>query len=348
MGSFNDKKPPKMASPELLKELIFLRKQLSKENSSDFTKDLPLKEPKTEEQASSKEKQLRTYEEAFGFLKETSDQLAHNERCSLEKDTEISSNLIRGIQEDNTISSYVIGKKYSSDNVIHHSVNVTILALNIGIMLTDDENELIDIGKAALLHDIGLFNVNNIVSKKTKLSPVEIQTIKKHTLYGFDILSPFGKDYNHIGKIILQTHERSSGHGYPKGLKGDEILDSAKIIGIADVYESLTHERPYRKAFQPHLALKQIIREKEFPKEVLKALIQKISIFPEGSYVKLNNGVIAKVIKTNSQHPLKPVIEILSSPQNVEYKEGKIVNMTGFPLIYITKLLSENDSLSVS
>lgn len=348
MGSLNDKTPPKMASPELLKELIFLSKQLSKKSGSSVIKNSSSKASKNEEQASSKDKQLNTYEEAFSFLKETFERLVHNERCSLEKDTEISSKLIRGIQEDNTLSSYVIGKKYSSNNVIHHSVNVAILALNIGIMLTDDENELIDIGKAALLHDIGLFNVDNIVSKKSKLSPAEIQTIKKHTLYGFDILSPFGKDYNQIGKIILQTHERSSGNGYPNGLKGNEILDSAKIIGIADVYESLTHERPYRKALQPHLALKQIIREREFPKEVLKALIEKISIFPEGSYVKLNNGVVAKVIKTNSQHPLKPIIEILSSPKNTEHKEGKIVDMTGFPLIYITQLLSENDSLSVS
>ena len=167
-----------------------------------------------------------------------------------------------------------------------------------------------------------------------------------HTLQGYDMLSPFGRDYAQIGEVILQTHERNNGQGYPNGLKDDEINENAKIIGIADVYESLTHERPYRRALPPNIALQQIIKDKEFSKDILKAFIQKISVFPEGSIVKLNNGAVAKVIKTNINHPFKPVIELISTPRETEHKAGKIIDMTDLPFLYIVQLASEDEPLS--
>ncbi|MFH1691321.1 MAG: diguanylate cyclase [Candidatus Omnitrophota bacterium] len=123
-----------------------------------------------------------------------------------------------------------------------------------------NEQEVDNVRRAAMLHDIGKLGISDaILLKPAKLTPEEYEIVKNHPVIGADILSVAGflKD---IIPLIVSHHERYDGTGYPRGLKGEEIPLGARIIAVVDVYEALTSDRPYHKAISSQEALK-IIKE---------------------------------------------------------------------------------------
>jgi diguanylate cyclase (GGDEF)-like protein/PAS domain S-box-containing protein len=119
--------------------------------------------------------------------------------------------------------------------------------------LTRDEIE--QIRQASILHDLGKIGISEkILLKKTKLSRKEFAEIKKHPQIGVDIIRPI-HFLNIIIPLVLYHHERWDGRGYPNGLKAEEIPIGARVITIADAYEALTSNRPYRKAYSKDKAL---------------------------------------------------------------------------------------------
>jgi putative nucleotidyltransferase with HDIG domain len=109
-----------------------------------------------------------------------------------------------------------------------------------------------------LVHDIGKIAVpSEILTKPTRLSPIEYELIKGHVDAGYEILKhiPFPTP---VADIIRQHHERMDGSGYPLGLKGDDILPEARILAVADVIESMASHRPYRPALGLDVALAEV------------------------------------------------------------------------------------------
>jgi diguanylate cyclase (GGDEF)-like protein/PAS domain S-box-containing protein len=129
---------------------------------------------------------------------------------------------------------------------------------------------------ASLIHDIGKFSIpGEILTKPSKLSETEFALIKDHPKTGYDIIKDVDFPWD-IASIILQHHERLDGSGYPQGLKNDEILLEAKIIGVADVVEAMSSHRPYRPALGIDKALEEISMNKErlYDPEVVDACIK--------------------------------------------------------------------------
>jgi len=121
-----------------------------------------------------------------------------------------------------------------------------------------DYDRIQNIKRAAVLHDIGKIAINdNILHKSTKLTQSEFAHIMKHPTVGADIISEmdFLKD---VADIIRYHHERYDGTGYPEGIGGDEVPLEAYILAIADAYDAMTTDRPYRKALERKEALKEI------------------------------------------------------------------------------------------
>ncbi|MBM3249479.1 MAG: PAS domain S-box protein [Candidatus Omnitrophica bacterium] len=120
--------------------------------------------------------------------------------------------------------------------------------------LPKDEIELVR--EAAILHDLGKIGISEkILLKRSRLTRQEFEEIKKHPQIGADIIRPIQFLHDLI-PYILYHHERWDGKGYPSGIRGEEIPVGARIIAIADVYQALTSDRPYRKAFSKREALK--------------------------------------------------------------------------------------------
>ncbi len=141
-----------------------------------------------------------------------------------------------------------------------HAENMVSLAVMIGKALKLRSYEIANLEHAAILHDLGKIGIpDNILHKKSKLSKKEYNIVKKHPQIGAEIIRSihFLKD---VAPIVLYHHERFDGMGYSSGLKGNEIPLGARIIAVADVYQALISDRPYRKAYSKKEAL-QIITD---------------------------------------------------------------------------------------
>jgi len=141
----------------------------------------------------------------------------------------------------------------------HHSTRVTEFSLKIAAKMGFSEKELGDLELASILHDVGKIAVpESILNKPGKLTAEEFTLIKEHPVRGEAILSPV-IELKEIARVVRAHHERYDGTGYPDRLKGREIPLGARIMTIADTYDSITSERPYRKAASHRYAVKEII-----------------------------------------------------------------------------------------
>ncbi len=159
-----------------------------------------------------------------------------------------------------------------------HSTRVTELSMRIGKALGLPTEDLDVLKVSASLHDIGKVGVpDRILLKKGKLTPAEMEIIKRHPDIGFDILSPIipmKKD----AKIIRHHHERYDGNGYPLGLRGEEIPFLSRIITLADAFDAMTSDRPYRKALPYSIALQEIkrCRATQFDPDIVDVFMHKV------------------------------------------------------------------------
>ena len=137
-----------------------------------------------------------------------------------------------------------------------HAESTVRYSTEIGRALNISREEIEHLKQAAVLHDLGKVGISDkILHKKSKLSTKEYDEIKRHPQIAADIIRPI-QFMHDIIPLILYHHERWDGKGYPAGLKSEEIPLGARIISIADVYQALTSDRPYRKAFSKKQAMK--------------------------------------------------------------------------------------------
>ena len=137
----------------------------------------------------------------------------------------------------------------------NHSLDVSIYALGLGGMLGFGKNDLSELGRGAIFHDIGKRNVNvDIICKKGPLDEVEWAQMKKHPQYGLKILTEHGCSDSMIA-CCFEHHESFLGNGYPQQLSGPEIHPMARIVAITDTYDALTTKRSYNQPMSPGDAL---------------------------------------------------------------------------------------------
>jgi len=147
-----------------------------------------------------------------------------------------------------TIQSLVNALEANDRFTRGHSERVRLLAVELGRFMGLDFRELELLEHASILHDIGKIGIDNfILQKNGKLSAKEYGIIKTHPLIGEQILGPINT-LDSIRRTIIQHHERFDGNGYPFGLKGNEISLKSKILSVADTFDAMMSERPYRSA----------------------------------------------------------------------------------------------------
>lgn len=165
------------------------------------------------------------------------------------------------------------------------------------IKLSDEKIENIKI--AALLHDIGKVGISDsILRKPFSLSVDEYEEIKKHASLGAEIIE--GVDFlKEIAAIVEQHHERYDGTGYPKGLKGNEICIEASILAIADVYDAITTERPYRHALTKEEAFKELEKNAgtQFEPDLTHSFLQILKI--KENQLEVLNPMVIEAARSN-------------------------------------------------
>ncbi len=157
-----------------------------------------------------------------------------------------------------------------------HSERVTKVALEIGTVLGLSQKEMDNLHRGALLHDIGKLGVSvAILDKPGALDDEEYNMIKKHPSIGATILEPIAS-YKDIIPIVVQHHERYDGKGYPDGLSGDAINIGARILAVADVFDALNSDRPYREGWAVERVVDLITEEagRQFDPDIVEAFLE--------------------------------------------------------------------------
>jgi putative nucleotidyltransferase with HDIG domain len=209
---------------------------------------------------------------------------------------------------------------YPSENYMYvHSVNSAILALAIGELMKLPPHRMIELGVAALLHDIGMLKLpDSVYLKEEALTDKEFQLVRAHTTLGYKILKGFSVA-EEIALAAEEHHERLDGSGYPKGLSGDKISLYSRIVAVVCSYDAMTFRRLFKYQSDPHSGVMELLKDRNtrYDEKVIRSLIVCLSAYPLGSLVLLSDESIGRVTKTNPESPRFPFVQVIAD------KEGK-------------------------
>jgi HD-GYP domain-containing protein (c-di-GMP phosphodiesterase class II) len=170
----------------------------------------------------------------------------------------------------------------------------TIIARRIGI----DEERIELIRQMALMHDIGKIGISDsIINKEGKLNEEEFNMIKRHPLVSIQIIQPLMTYHSDIN-LVKSHHERYDGCGYPDGLTGEEIPIEARILAVADAFDAMISDRPYRAAMSRKTALEEIERHRgrQFCPEVVEVFMSAVLLFPEDLFRLISDDRVSETV----------------------------------------------------
>ncbi len=158
----------------------------------------------------------------------------------------------------------------------NHTQRVTEYSLLLAQQLELPEDQIILLRRGTPLHDIGKIGIDDAILRKPgKLTAQEFDVMKTHTTKGAKILEQVA-DFADVIPIVRSHHERWDGGGYPDGLKGEDIPRLARIVAVADTFDAMTSDRPYRKGLAPEIAFAEVEKQagKQFDPEIAKAFLE--------------------------------------------------------------------------
>lgn len=254
--------------------------------------------------------------------------------------------IMKLLKKNNNVFLFLYGLEEKNDDMVVHAVNVTFYSLLIGISMKYTPNKLKELGLGSLMVNAGMVQIPAYIRhKQSNLTDHELNQIKTHPVLGYQALKKYG-DFNEKSALIsFQHHEQYDGNGYPRGIKGIDIDEYARIVAIADSYEALVEKRSYRnKQFFYH-ALKQLMATgaRKFDPIILRIFVSLLSVYPIGSIVELNKGGVGVVIGSIPTKPLRPIIRLIFDESKNRIHDLVLVNLLEDQSLYVTKTLDEEE-----
>jgi putative nucleotidyltransferase with HDIG domain len=220
-----------------------------------------------------------------------------------------------------------------------HLLNVSLLSMFMASSLGFSKDDVLDIGIAALYHDIGKLSISQkILQKKSKLADSEFARMKDHTLLGTKILYRYKESLGMLPIVVsFEHHLRYDLQGYPKVAYPQKPHIASLIVSICDVYDALAQKRSYKKDYPPDKIYEIMMKEsgKLFDPQLLEQFFQAIGVWPVGTIVKLSDKSVAVVREINEGNIYNPKVEILSPKK----KRGQ-VNLAEIAELNITSALN--------
>lgn len=195
-----------------------------------------------------------------------------------------------------------------------HSVNVAVLCVVFGSHLGLPREDVLELGLAGMLHDIGKARVSTrILEKRGPLTAEEYTLVKAHSMHAISLLNGREGASGRLRQAVAEHHERFDGGGYPFGLAGKAITPFGRYIALADCFDALTSKRPYKQAILPSRALSIMyqLRGSQFAPEDVDQFVKCVGVYPTGSLVRLSDGRTAVVYEANPDLPLSPIVNVV-------------------------------------
>lgn len=228
--------------------------------------------------------------------------------------------IVEDLKKSDSLQVNLIDVKNNKNFPQKHCVSVCIYSVIIGLAMKLSEEQLNNLAVAAMLHDIAKFDLpDSLLYKPAPLSPAEEKIMKQLPKVSYEKLSLFNEISSQTRHAILLHHENEDGSGYPFGKKGNEIHLLAKILHVANSFDSLISPT-YKTPTSIPDAVEYIMGAAGtiFNKEVVNAFVSKFALYPVGTQVKLSNGEIG-IVASNEHNNLRPVIRLLNEKLNYPF-----------------------------
>ena len=232
------------------------------------------------------------------------------------------------------------------DYIYAHSVNTCVLSVLIAVNLDYPEGKLTDLALGTMLHDIGMMMLPDaLLMKMGNLTPEESKQVQQHPEDGFNILRTVREIPITVAHIAYQHHERVDGKGYPRNLTADKILEFAKVAAVADTFDALVSDRPYRKGMVPHEAYEVMmaLADSYVDRDILHLFLTHVAIYPVGSVVQLDNGQHGVVTKVLPRLQTRPQVRLLTDQQGNLLSEQTEIDLTQHLTLMISRVLKEKE-----
>lgn len=303
-ASSEAKKDPETPQPKAAKQ----EKEESQEESVDFSQPLS-----DETRFAIVEKAYQEYQD---FIAEIYTRYATRKELNLQSISDKVKELCDFIKAN---KRFVLRIQPSQENrdknyLVVHAMRSTVYAIVIALQMKFPIHKLIELGVAAILHEIGMIRLPPQLYMGNKaLSPPEKNAILTHPVISYNILREFSFPLN-ICLGVLEHHERENGEGYPRKLTKEKISLYAKIIAVACSYEAVTAPRPYKEARDAYTGIIDIMKNqgKQYDEIVIRSLLFSLSLYPIGLYVLLSNNKVGQVTDVNPENPRYPIVQLVN------------------------------------
>lgn len=202
-----------------------------------------------------------------------------------------------------------------SDHLPDHCCSVAVLAMATAAQLGWAVEDVERIGMAGLLLDVGMLMVpERIRMGMWELTEIDRGRVHSHPAYGVALLQQVDGLEPVIPLAVYQHHERLNGMGYPRGRRGEDICDYARVLAAVDVFAAASSPRSYSAAKLPYTVMEEVVysaAEGIFDKKIVRAMVQAVGLFPVGSYVMLSDRRMARVLAANPEKMDRPMVGMI-------------------------------------
>lgn len=252
--------------------------------------------------------------------------------------------IIKQILDNSEALLHLSEIRIAGEQLFHHSVNVAIYAILTGVNVRYGEKELLELGTGALLHDIGKSRLPaRILNSPEPSFFSDCEEFRNHTSYGFEIMRRENNLSLLSAHVAYQHHECYDGTGYPRGLKGEEIHEYARIAAIANTYDILVSGL-YGKRLAPYQTIEYIIAQagRAFDPKLARIFSTNIAVYPLGSLVRLNTGQKGFVIHIPKNYPTRPIVRLIADADGKKYTGNyPEINLLQELTVFVEEVLEE-------
>jgi len=269
----------------------------------------------------------KLYGRARACLQRLFEDVRHNRPLDLETAKEVVQAMYESLAKNQNVLLWITNLQFPHESNACHNFNIAVLSMMFGKHRGMSRSDIIYLGQGGLLHDLGKTHVPTVVLERpARLTPDEMTIVRRHALEGYNALNATGQLTNAVLDIVRYHHERADGSGYPEGLFGGSVPDLARMVAIADAYDSMIGGY-YRRPMTPTDALRMLKTSaaEEYGVELVEEFIRCLGTYPVGSLVELNSGSVVMVVGSNPDARLKPLVMFVRNEEG-RFERPRMLN----------------------